>query len=43
MIASGVITKRGVYAPETIVPGEVYIQEMAKRGVIIKETEKAAV
>lgn len=38
MIGSGAITKRGVFAPETIVPGEAYIEEMAKRGVVIKET-----
>ena len=37
MIASGLITKRGVYPPEQIVPGDVYIEEMAKRGVIINE------
>ena len=38
MIGEGAITKRGVFAPETIVPGETYIKEMAKRGVVIKET-----
>lgn len=38
MIGAGVITKRGVYRPEAIVPGEMYIKEMAKRGIIIKET-----
>ena len=38
MIGNGTITKRGVYAPEVIVPGEVYIEEMANRGVVIKET-----
>ena len=38
MIGSGAIAKHGVYAPETIVPGEAYIEEMAKRGVVIKET-----
>jgi len=38
MIGDGTITKRGVYAPETIVPGETYIKEMAARGVVIKET-----
>lgn len=38
MIGSGAITNRGVFAPETIVPGEAYIEEMAKRGVVIKET-----
>ncbi|CAM5602116.1 Saccharopine dehydrogenase OS=Lysinibacillus sphaericus OX=1421 GN=LS41612_20775 PE=4 SV=1 [Lysinibacillus sphaericus] len=38
MIGDGAITERGVFAPETIVPGETYIKEMAKRGVVIKET-----
>ncbi|WP_332651715.1 saccharopine dehydrogenase family protein [Lysinibacillus sp. 54212] len=38
MIGSGVIDKRGVYAPEEIVPGKPYIEEMAKRGVVIRET-----
>ncbi|WP_080873779.1 saccharopine dehydrogenase family protein [Oceanobacillus timonensis] len=37
MIAGGKITKNGVYPPEKIIPGEAYIQEMAKRGVMIKE------
>ena len=38
MVGSGVITERGVYPPEQIVPGREYIEKMAKRGVIIKET-----
>ena len=38
MIGDGTITERGVFAPETIVPGETYIKEMAARGVVIKET-----
>lgn len=38
MIGSGVITKRGVHPPETIVPGGAYIAEMKKRGVHIIET-----
>lgn len=38
MIGNGVIGKRGVFPPEQIVPGKEYIQEMAKRGVDIKET-----
>lgn len=37
MIANGIITKRGVYPPEKIIPGERYITEMAKRGVMIEE------
>lgn len=38
MIGGGTITKRGVYPPESIVPGDLYIEEMAKRGVHITET-----
>ncbi|MBD7908700.1 saccharopine dehydrogenase family protein [Sporosarcina gallistercoris] len=37
MIGSGTITKRGVYPPELIVPGDLYIEEMGKRGVHITE------
>lgn len=37
MIGAKKITKRGVYPPEQIVPGDAYIKEMAKRGVVIKE------
>ncbi|GIO24916.1 hypothetical protein J11TS1_34970 [Oceanobacillus sp. J11TS1] len=37
MIGNGTITKIGVHPPEKIVPGEAYIHQMAKRGVIIKE------
>ena len=33
MIGNNVITNRGVFAPETIVPGNAYIEEMANRGV----------
>jgi lysine 6-dehydrogenase len=39
MIGSGVIQKRGVYPPEQIVPGDIYIKEMEKRGVVIKEKQ----
>ncbi|RKO62685.1 saccharopine dehydrogenase family protein [Caldibacillus debilis] len=39
MIGGGIIRKRGVYPPEQIVPGDVYLEEMAKRGVIINEQE----
>ncbi|RKJ29969.1 saccharopine dehydrogenase, partial [Butyricicoccus sp. 1XD8-22] len=39
MVGSGVITKRGVLPPETVVPGKEYIEKMAKRGVMIKETK----
>lgn len=38
MVGSGVITERGVSAPETVVPGREFIAAMAKRGVVIKET-----
>lgn len=38
MVANGTITTRGVSAPEQVVPGEVYIEEMAKRNIRIKET-----
>jgi len=37
MIANGILTKRGVYPPEQIVPGDIYIEEMKKRGVVISE------
>lgn len=40
MIGNGTITKRGVHPPEKIVPGEQYIEEMKKRGVVIEETVK---
>ncbi|WP_010529655.1 saccharopine dehydrogenase family protein [Lentibacillus jeotgali] len=46
MIAKGTVTKRGVYPPEQIVPGDPYIEEMARRGVNIYEsnsTKKAHV
>jgi lysine 6-dehydrogenase len=38
MIGNGTITMRGVHPPESIVPGEQYIEEMKKRGVVIQET-----
>lgn len=38
MIGSGTITKRGVYPPEQIVPGKIYMDEMARRGVHIIES-----
>ncbi|WP_082234471.1 saccharopine dehydrogenase family protein [Halobacillus massiliensis] len=37
MIGSQAITKKGVCPPEQIVPGNLYIVEMAKRGVVINE------
>ncbi|MED1202328.1 saccharopine dehydrogenase family protein [Heyndrickxia acidicola] len=39
MIGSGLISQKGVYCPEKVVPGREYIEEMAKRGVHIYETE----
>ncbi len=38
MIGNGTISKKGVYPPEQIVPGEQYIKEMADRGVQIVES-----
>ncbi|MFJ7982033.1 saccharopine dehydrogenase family protein [Lysinibacillus xylanilyticus] len=38
MIGENIITERGVFAPESVVPGDTYIEEMARRGVVIKET-----
>lgn len=40
MIGTGEIKMRGVYPPEKIVPGEQYIAELKKRGVIIQEEVK---
>ncbi|HLQ71092.1 MAG TPA: saccharopine dehydrogenase C-terminal domain-containing protein [Bacillota bacterium] len=40
MIGNGSISKPGVYPPEQIVPGELYIAEMEKRDVHIRETVK---
>ena len=37
MIGSGTISMKGVYPPEKIVTGDIYIKEMAKRGVTIIE------
>lgn len=37
MIGEGVIEQKGVFAPEQIVPGDVYIEELTKRGVQIIE------
>lgn len=41
MIGNGTIKEKGVYPPEQIVPGDLYIKEMAKRGVMIKESRIA--
>ncbi|RDW17228.1 saccharopine dehydrogenase family protein [Oceanobacillus chungangensis] len=38
MIGNGTISDKGVHPPEKAVPGDIYINEMAKRGVIIKES-----
>lgn len=43
MIGNNVITKRGVYPPELIVPGELYMKEMAARGVDIVESVQRGV
>lgn len=40
MVGSGLISKRGVYPPEKIVPGEQYIEELKKRDVVIEEFVK---
>ncbi|WP_053366291.1 saccharopine dehydrogenase C-terminal domain-containing protein [Bacillus sp. FJAT-27245] len=37
MIGNGTIIKKGVHPPEQIVPGKEYIEEMAKRDIIITE------
>lgn len=37
MIGTGEIKKRGVYPPEKIVPGKLYIEKLEKRDVFIKE------
>lgn len=42
MIGQGTISKRGVYPPENIVPGEQYIGELKKRGVVIQESKMAS-
>ncbi|WP_077622871.1 saccharopine dehydrogenase family protein [Sediminibacillus massiliensis] len=39
MVGSNIIRKRGVHPPEQIVPGDVYMKEMAKRGVVITEKQ----
>lgn len=42
MIGTGLISKRGVYPPEKIVPGERYIEELKRRGVNIQEVKTAS-
>ncbi len=42
MIGTGKISKRGVYPPEKIVPGEDYIAALKDRGVVIHEKNKIA-
>ena len=37
MIGDGTIQKRGVYPPEQIVPGDLYIEQLKRRNVIITE------
>ncbi|MBM7648973.1 lysine 6-dehydrogenase [Bacillus ectoiniformans] len=42
MIGNGTLKKKGVFAPEQIVPGKEYIEEMAKRDVhILEKTDSA--
>lgn len=41
MIGNATINKKGVYPPEKVVTGDIYIKEMAKRGVNIIETVHA--
>lgn len=38
VIGDGTIQKRGAYPPEQIVPGDRYIEEMIRRGVVIHAT-----
>ncbi|MBO1001421.1 saccharopine dehydrogenase C-terminal domain-containing protein [Pseudogracilibacillus auburnensis] len=40
MIGAGTINKRGVYPPEQIVPGNIYMEELRKRDVHILEKKK---
>lgn len=40
MIGAGIIQKRGVFPPEQIVPGDVYMKQLKKRGVHITEKKK---
>lgn len=42
MIGKGTIDEEGVYPPEQVVPGKEYIEEMAKRGVMIQESVHTA-
>lgn len=41
MLGDGTIAKRGVFPPEQCVPGEVYINKMAERGVDIVESSNS--
>lgn len=43
MLGNGTISKTGVYPPEQIVPGGLYIEEMGRRNVNIKEFTKERV
>ncbi|HLR54461.1 MAG TPA: saccharopine dehydrogenase C-terminal domain-containing protein [Pseudogracilibacillus sp.] len=40
MIGRGSVTKKGVFPPETIIDGDLYIREMKKRGVKIVERKE---
>lgn len=43
MLADQTIAKRGVHPPESIVPGALFIEQLAKRDIIIDEKVKATV
>jgi lysine 6-dehydrogenase len=36
--AEGAITSAGVHTPDECVPGDRYIAELAKRGIVIRDT-----
>jgi len=42
MIGNQTITKRGVHPPESVVPGDVFIDQLAKRNIHIEETTSVA-
>ena len=38
LVLDGRIAKPGVYAPEECVPAAAYVEELAKRGIVIEES-----
>lgn len=40
MIASGLISEKGVYAPEKVIPAELFIEELKKREILFKVQKK---